>query len=147
MTRRAIRERNILFLCMDNSYASPIAEAIANCLAPPGTKVFGAGLFPCQIHPAADRVMREVGIDISSHRPKGLDAVPMKEIHLVVALGLAKEQLPPLPAKVRVEYWPIPNTQQVSGGEAAIRAVFRYVRDEIDRKVAALFLDYWRNVA
>ena len=28
-----------------------------------------------------------------------------------------------------------------------MNAVFRYMRDEIDKKVAALFLDYWRNAA
>jgi len=147
MPRRTIQERNILFLCMDNSYASPIAEAIAHRLAPPGTKVFSAGLFPSQIHPAASRVMQEVGIDISRHSTKGLDDIPIKEIDLVVALGELKGESPSLPTKTRVEHWSLPDPGRVSGGEAAIRAVFRSFRDEIDKRVAALFLDHWRNVA
>jgi len=145
--RRTIRERNILFLCMNNSYASPIAEAIASRLAPPGTKVFSAGLFPCQIHPAASRVMQEVGIDISNHRSQGLDAVPMKEIDLVITLGDLKDSGASLPPKIRLDHWSLPDPGRASGGEAAIRAVFRSFRDEIDKRVAALFLDHWRNVA
>jgi arsenate reductase len=132
---------------MDNSCASQIAEGIAKCLAPPGTKIFSAGLFPCEIHPYASRVMQEVGIDISSHRSKGLDAIPMKEIHLVVALGEVKERCPVFPLKIRLEHWSVPDPVRVTGGEIAIRAVFRSFRDEIDKKVAAMFLDHWRNVA
>lgn len=147
MPRRTIRERNILFLCMDNSYASPIAEAIANRLAPPGTKIFSAGLLPCQIHPAATRVMQEVGIDISGHRSQGLEDIPIKEIDLIVALGELKGKRTRLPPKIKLERWSLPDPGRVGGGEAAIRAVFRSFRDEIDKRVAALFLDYWRNSA
>jgi arsenate reductase len=146
MARRNIREKNILFLCPDNSCNSQMAEAIAKRLAPPKTRVFSAGLTPGEIHPAVAKVMNEVEIDVSSQRPKGLDAVPLGEIDLIIALGDAKEKYASLPAKVRLEHWALPDPRGASGGEAATSAVFRSVRDEIDKKVAALFLDHWRNL-
>jgi arsenate reductase len=125
----------------------PIAEAIAKRLAPPGTKVFSAGLFPCQIHPAVTRTLQEVGIDVSSHQPRGLDSVPLGEIDLVVTLGKLEGKKVVFPPKARIQHWPLSDPSRASGGEAAIREVFRSLRDEIDKRVAALFLDHWRNVA
>jgi arsenate reductase len=146
MMRRNIREKSILFLCPDNSCNSQMAEAIARRLAPPKTRMFSAGLTPGEIHPGVAKVMNEVEIDVSRQRAKGMDQVPMNEIDLVIAFGEAREKYASLPAKVRLEYWPIPDPRQASGGESATSAVFRYVRDEIDKKVAALFLDHWRNL-
>ena len=146
MARRTIREKNILFLGPDNSCNSQIAEAIAKRLAPPKTRVFSAGLTPGEIHPAVAKVMSEVEIDVSSQRPKGIDAVPMEEIDLVIALGGAKEKYASLAAKVRLEHWALPDPGRAAETEGGAAAAFRYVRDEIDKKVAALFLDHWRNL-
>jgi arsenate reductase len=147
MVRRTIREKSILFLCADNSCTSQMAEVIANRLAPPKTRIFSAGINPRAIDPTAIKVMQELGLEMLDQRSKSLEAVPLEEIDLVVAFGEAKDKCPPFPAKVRLELWSIPDPRRAGGGEAAIRAAFRYVRDEIDKKVAALFLDYWRNVA
>ncbi|MGH7769179.1 MAG: arsenate reductase ArsC [Candidatus Binatia bacterium] len=147
MVRRKIRENNILFLCPDNSCNSQMAEAIAKRLAPPATRVFSAGLNPGKMDPAVAKVMNEVEIDVSNQRPKGLDAVPMDQIDLIIALGEAREKFAPLADQARVEHWTIPDPRRAGGGEEAISAVFRYVRDEIDKKVAALFLDHWRNLS
>ncbi len=147
MPRRKIRERNILFLCPDNSCSSQIAEAIAKRLAPPKTRVFSAGIAPGKMHPAVAQVMKEVDVDTASQSPKGLEAVPINEIDLVVMLGQIKEKFPTFPAKARLAHWAIPDLQRVTGGDAAMQAAVRYLRDHLDKKVAALFLDYWRNVA
>ncbi len=147
MRRSTMCERNILFLCIDNSCSSQIAEAIAKRLAPPKTQVYSAGIFPSRIDPIIEKIMQEVGVDISNQYAKGIEEIPTNEIDLVVSLGLAKEKCPALPAKARLEQWPIPDLQRTRGGEAAMQAALRYVRDEIDKKVAALFLDHWRNVA
>jgi len=147
MFHRNILERNILFLCQDNSSTSQMAEAVAKRLVPPKTRIFSAGLTPGTLHHAAVEVMQEVGIDISTQIPKGLEAIPMDEIDLVVSLGIAKDDCPLLPGKARLECWSFPSAQRFGEEKTAVRAALRYVRDEIDKKVAALFLDYWRNVA
>jgi arsenate reductase len=91
--------------------------------------------------------MEEAGVDISTQTSKSLDSIPMNEIDLVVTLGTAQGKCPSLPKGIRLDHWSIPDLNYSQGGEAAVRTVLRCIRDEIDRKVAALFLDCWRNVA
>jgi len=149
MPRRNIRERKVLFLCADNSCASQMAEAIAKHLAPPQTQIFSAGIAPREIPPTVPEVMREIQVEMSGQHPKALEAIPIEDIDLIVALGESeeKEKWPKFPPKARVEHWSIPDPQRAAGKETSGQMLFRYVRDEIDKKVAALFLDYWRNLA
>ena len=49
--RRESIKRNILFLCEDNACLSQIAETSAQHLAPPGTRIFSAGIKPVVIPP------------------------------------------------------------------------------------------------
>jgi protein-tyrosine-phosphatase len=145
---RHIKKRTILFLCQDNATSSQMAEAIARRLAPPETKIFSAGVSPAEIPPQVAAVLREVGINIAEQKPKGLSDVPLEEIDLAITLSPEiKENCPGLPQRTKVVHWSLPDTKNARGGDAAMNAVFRYMRDEIDKKVAALFLDYWRNAA
>jgi arsenate reductase len=124
-----------------------MAEAIARHLAPPQTRIFSAGIAPREIPPTVPEVMREIQVEMSGQHPKALEAVPIDDIDLVVALGAAKEKCPKFPPKARVEHWALPDPQPAVGEERSGQMLFRYIRDEIDKKVAALFLDYWRNLA
>ena len=72
---RALHPRHILFLCVANSARSQMAEGIARSLAPRGVTVSSAGSEPSSVRPQANQVLKEIGIDISGHRSKGLDAV------------------------------------------------------------------------
>lgn len=143
---RHIRQRTILFLCQDNATSSQMAEAIARRLAPPETKIFSAGVSPARIPPQVSAVLGEVGITITEQKPKGLADVPLEEIDLAITLSPEiRENCPALPRRTKILHWSLPDTKNARGGDAAMNAVFRYMRDEIDRKVAALFLDYWRS--
>jgi arsenate reductase len=144
MVRSNIRDRNILFLCRDNACLSPIAEAIAKEHLPPNTQVFSAGLKPSKIDPTAIQVLREIGIDVSNHEAKGLDAVPIQNIDLVIMFEEQPDQHPVLPAHANSSIW---NIVDPRGDPAANLQTFRDVRDEIDDRLAGLFLDYWRNLA
>jgi arsenate reductase len=145
--RRAIREKNILFLCEDNACLSQMAEAMAKHLSPPKTRIFSAGLKPGTIPPQVYKVMEELGISLSGQSTKGINQVPLNEIDLVVSFGDAGQKCGGLPPKTKVKRWPIANPARVSGGNAAVLSVFRSERDEIDKRVFALFLDHWRNIA
>ncbi len=129
---------SILFLCVANSARSQIAEGLARRLAPPGTRVFSAGSEPGVVHPLAIRALAEVGVDASAQRSKGLDAVPLDEIDLVVTL-CAEEVCPLFPRPVRRVHWPLPDPARVEGDEAARLAAFRAVRDDLARRIAGLF--------
>lgn len=145
--RRAIRERNILFLCEDNGCLSQMAEAAAKHLSPPKTRIFSAGVKPTQIPTQVYKVMDELGISMSGQSSKGMDKIPLNDIDFVVSFGNAGAECGPLPAKAKVEHWPIGNPARASGGSAPTLSAFRESRDEVDRRVFALFLDHWRNVA
>ena len=142
MVRRAVFDRNILFLCQDNACLSLIAEAIARRLSPPRTQVFSAGLKPQGMDPRVRTIMEEVGINVSSYRPKGLDAIPVRDIDLIIVLGKLGAR-PVFPSQIRCETWPLIDPYQESQLNLE---TLRTTRDEINNRVAGLFLDYWRNI-
>jgi arsenate reductase len=145
--RRTIFERNILFLCEDNACRSQMAEGMAKYLNPPNTRVFSAGLQPGEILPQVYDVMAEFGIHLSGQTSKGLDAVPLDEIDLVVSFGDVAKRCDRLPRKAKIEYWSVPDPYARPENGSGPFENFRRCRDVIDTYVAALFLDHWRNVA
>jgi thioredoxin type arsenate reductase len=128
---------SILFLCVANSARSQLAEGLARRLAPPGTRVYSAGSEPGTIHPLAVRVLAEVGVDASAQHSKGLDALPLSEIDLVVTL-CAEEVCPLFPRPVRTLHWPLPDPARTSGSDEQRLAAFRAVRDELAARLATL---------
>ena len=78
--------KSILFLCVANSARSQMAEGIARSLAPRALKVYSAGSAPSRVNRLAVQVMDEIGIDITRQTSKGIDAVPLKRVDLVVTL-------------------------------------------------------------
>lgn len=65
-------KKKILFVCIHNSARSQMAEAFVNALSPERWWAQSAGLEPGKLNPVAVAVMKEVGIDISRHRTKGV---------------------------------------------------------------------------
>lgn len=145
--RRKIFEQNILFLCEDNACLSQMAEAMAKYLNPPNTRIHSAGLKPSEILPQVYAVMEEFGILLSGQAPKGLDGVPLDEINLVISFGDVAKRCDRLPSKAKIEYWSVPAPYGQPEKSSAPSTSFRLCRDAIDKYVAALFLDHWRNVA
>ena len=143
--RRESIERNILFLFADNACLSQIAEASAKHLAPPRTRIFSAGIKPGTISLHVVQAMQELGISMRGQSSKGLADVPMQEIDLVVSFGEAHKQCSNLPGRAKIENWRLPARQPGGGDSAPTLAAMREDRDEIDKRVFALFLDHWRN--
>ena len=145
--RREHIDRNILFLCEDNACLSQIAEAAAKHLAPPRTRIFSAGVKPSTISPRVIQAMQELGISMSGQKSKGLSDVPIQDIDLVVSFGDAHKKCTALPDRAKVESWPVPEEFKVEKTGAPELSSLRDERDEIDKRVFALFLDHWRNIA
>ncbi len=83
-------------------------------------------------------MMREVGVDISGQRPKGLDAVP-SEVDLVVTLcDSAAEACPLFPGSPRIIHWSLPDPASAQGSREEVLGVYRAVRDRIAELVRAL---------
>ena len=135
---RALRPRHILFLCVANSARSQMAEGIARSLAPPGVIVSSAGSSPASVRPEAIHVLREIGVDISGHRSKGLESVDAGSVDAVITL-CAEEICPTFLGKARRLHWGIPDPAAGTGTEEARLKAFRSARDELLRRLSILF--------
>jgi len=145
--RRESIQRNVLFLCQDNTCLSQIAEASAKHLAPPRTRIFSAGIKPGVIPLHVVQAMQELGISMLGQSSKGLADVPIQEIDLVVSFDDAHKKCSNLPGRASVENWNVPNHPASGGDEQPTLKAIRENRDEIDKRVFALFLDHWRNIS
>lgn len=90
--------KKILFLCTGNSCRSQMAEGLARTLKGNIFEVWSAGTAPKGIDPRAIDVMREIGIDISTHRSKHIDELAGISFDYVITLcGGARESCPVYP--------------------------------------------------
>jgi arsenate reductase len=134
--------RTLLFLCVANSARSQMAEGLARASAPPGWRVLSAGSNPGTLNALAVTALGEVGVDISHHQSKGLDAVPYATADVVITL-CAEQVCPAAPGIGKKLHWPLPDPAQFTGTEQERLVAFRKVRDELARRVA----DFWKTVA
>src|SRR5512140_2128572 len=138
---RALRPGHILFLCVAHSARSQMAEGIARSLAPRGDIVSSAGSEPSSVRPQASQGLGESGIDISAHRSKGVGAIDPGSVDTVITL-CAEEVCPVFPGKAARLHWGFPDPAGETGGEDRKLAAFRGVRDELQRRLELLFMDW-----
>ena len=126
--------QRVLFVCVENSNRSQMAEAFARLHGAGRVEAYSAGSRPSgRINPRAVEAMTELGYDLTRHRSKGLAAVPAGEYDVVVTMGCGDEC--PLVRAARREDWQIPDPRDMAPEQ------FREVRDLIGRRVRALLDD------
>jgi len=135
---RALKPAGLLFLCVANSARSQMAEGIARSVAPAHVRVGSAGSRPTRVRPEAIAVLGEVGIDISGHRSKAVSEIPADGIDTVITL-CGEEECPIFAGKVRRLHWGLPDPAAIQGSEADRLDAFRRTRDELRRRIGALF--------
>ena len=135
---RASPPRHVLFLCVANSARSQMAEGLARALAPAGVKVSSAGSRPSSLNPLAVRALAEVGIDISGHRSKGVEEISPGDVDAVITL-CAEEVCPAWLGRARRVHWGLPDPAGAGATEEERLAAFRAVRDELRRRLEAVF--------
>jgi len=124
----------MLFVCVENSCRSQMAEGFARFYGKERIEAFSAGSRPSgRVNEMAIEVMKDAGIDISSHLSKGFDALPHKEFDVVVTMGCGDE-CPFVPAKRRIDW-------QIRDPKGKPVEFFREVRDEISIKVQSLLAE------
>ncbi len=132
----------IMFLCTANSCRSQMAEGFARHYGKGVLEVFSAGLFASMVHPRAIAVMKEIGIDISGQKSKGIDESLLKKMDIVITLcGSAEESCPWTPPEIRRIHWPIADPVGTIGSEEKIMNEFRKTRDEIKDKIVQFIED------
>jgi len=129
------RTHHIVFLCVQNSARSQMAEGLARARFGASATVESAGSDPAdQVHPLAVEAMREIGIDIADARPESVDAVDAESVDLVITL-CADEVCPAGLSGARRLHWPLPDP----AGESALDIErFRRARDTLQERIAAL---------
>lgn len=123
--------KNILFICIENSNRSQMAQAFAIIHGKEKVKAYSAGSKPSgKVNPKAIAAMKEKGYDLSIHDSKSTNDLPKEEFEYVVSMGCGDE-CPWVPAKYRIE-WDIPDPRNMDEKE------FNTVRDLIEVKVLHL---------
>src|SRR6185312_9483474 len=102
----------IVFLCIENSNRSQMAEAFGRMYAPAGIEAYSAGSHPSgKVNPKAVEAMRELGYDLSAHHSKSLDDLPKETFDVAVTMGCG-DSCPNLNANRREE-WVIPDPREM----------------------------------
>ena len=130
--------KRILFLCVANSARSQMAEGLARSLFGDRAAVQSAGSEPSVVNPWAIEVMREVGVDLSSHRSKSVQSIDPETVDTVITL-CAEEACPLFLGEAKRLHWGLPDPAAVGGNEADRLCAFRLVRDELRRRIADFF--------
>ncbi|MGH8623549.1 MAG: arsenate reductase ArsC, partial [Burkholderiales bacterium] len=128
----------VLFLCVANSARSQLAEGLARAMAPPGYSFLSAGSQPGTLNRLTVAALAEIGIDISRHRAKGIDEVPLAAVETIVTL-CAEEVCPAVPGTVRRIHWPLPDPAGAPGSDAERLVAFRRTRDRLRELLPALW--------
>jgi arsenate reductase (thioredoxin) len=123
--------KKVLFVCIENSNRSQMAEAFARIHGAGKVEAFSAGSRPSgRVNPKAVEAMQELGYDLTSHQSKGLDDFNGQELDASVTMGCGDE-CPLVRARQRLD-WQIPDPREMSPEQ------FREVRNLIEAKVKEL---------
>jgi arsenate reductase (thioredoxin) len=126
--------KRVLFVCVENSNRSQMAEAFARLRGGSAVEARSAGSRPSgRVHPKAIASMGELGYDLAAHESKSLDDLPALEFDAVVSMGCG-DACPFVPARRRID-WSIPDPRDLPPQE------FRRVRDLIRAHVDALLAE------
>lgn len=122
---------SVLFVCVENSNRSQMAEAFARMHGGVHVEAASCGSRPSgKVNSRAIQFMKEKGYDLSTHGSKSLDAFNGRDITVAVTMGCG-DACPLVKAKRREE-WQIPDPKELPDEE------FRKIRDLIEEKVKAL---------
>jgi len=123
--------KKILFVCVENSCRSQMAEAWARALGQGILEPYSAGSKPSgEVNPDAVLAMKKAGIDISGQRSKGFNDLPVGRFDYVVTMG-CQDVCPVVPAEKSAS-WDIPDPKGKD------QVFFDQVRDQIRQKIDEL---------
>lgn len=123
--------KSVLFVCVENSNRSQMAEAFARIHGGDDVAAFSAGSRPSgRVNPKAIAAMQELGYDLTRHTSKGMDAFNGQPVDVAVTMGCGDEC--PLVVAGRREEWQIPDPRDMTPEQ------FREVRNLIEGMVRQL---------
>ncbi len=130
------KKPSLLFVCVENSNRSQMAEAFARMLGGDAVIAASAGSRPSGIvNPKAIATMAERGYDLTTHRSKSVEdacaTAGNPRWTYVITMGCG-DACPWVPAENRDD-WPLPDPRELDADGVSA------VRNEVERRVKALF--------
>lgn len=123
--------KKVLFVCVENSNRSQMAEAFARIHGAGKLEAASAGSKPSgRINPKAIESMKELGYDLTTHTSKGLERFNGQPVNIAVTMGCGDE-CPLVLADQRID-WQIPDPRDMTPEE------FRNIRNLIETRVKSL---------
>lgn len=120
--------KKVLFVCVENSNRSQMAEAFAKIHGKGKLEVYSSGSRPSGIiNPKAIAAMKELGYDLTKHDSKSLDQIPQIKYDYAITMGCGDEC--PFIIATHRDDWKLEDPKHMDTIE------FNKVRDEIERRV------------
>ncbi len=136
-----MRMKKILVLCTGNSCRSQMAEGYLRLYAKDKAIVYSAGIETHGVNPKAIEVMKEDGIDISTHTSNNINEYKNIDFDFVITVcDHAKEVCPFFPSGAKKFHQNFPDPAKTNGAKEEILENFRNVRDSI-RSYSRSFID------
>ena len=133
-----IMKKRIVFVCVENSNRSQMAEAFARIHGGDRIEAFSAGSRPSgRVNPKAVEAMKEIGYDLAPHGSKGLDEFNGQDFDAAVTMGCGDE-CPLVRAKQRIEW-------QITDPKGLPPEQFTKIRNLIEKKVVELLAELSRS--
>ncbi len=127
-------KKNILFLCTGNSCRSQMAEGFGKALRGDTYNFYSAGTKKHGLNPNAVKVMKEAGVDISSHESNTTDELPSVTMDFIFTVcSDAHENCPYFPGGkiIHIGFDDPPRLTKDMIDQEEILNIYRRVRDEI----------------
>lgn len=136
------KKLKLLFLCTGNSCRSQMAEGFTRAIKGNEIEAFSAGIETHGLNPNAVKVMKEAGVDISSHKSQNINKFKDKTFDYVVTVcGHAHETCPFFPGNSKVVHVGFDDPPKLAlefDDEEEKLNCYRKVRDQIKEFVLKL---------
>lgn len=135
-----MQKKRVLFVCIHNSARSQMAEAFLNNMAGDRFEAESAGIEPDVLNPLAVEVMKEVGIDISQNKTKGVFEFVKKgklfQYVITVCDEASAKGCPVFPGLAKRLHWSFHDPSTFEGTYEERLEETRKVRDEIKNRIS-----------
>jgi arsenate reductase len=136
-----MEKQKVLFICVHNSARSQMAEAFLKQMAGDRFEVESAGLEPGELNPVVVEVMKEIDIDISQNKTKGVFDFYKQGKRYDYVITVCDEsqsgKCPVFPAVIERLHWGFEDPSSFQGSLEEKLEKTREVRDKIRRRVKA----------
>lgn len=113
-----------------------MAEGLLRDMAGDRSEVASAGVAPTHVRPEAIETMKEIGIDISTHRSKPIDELITQTFDYVITVcDNANQHCPVFPGPCRRIHWSIEDPAAVVGNDETRLEAFRNARNELRERL------------